>query len=245
MICAIEAGKRGRRVARARHAHRVGKKILISGGGRCNFTNLHCRRRTSSRPIHTSQVGAGALHAGGLHGTGRAVRHPVSREDVGAVLLRPPGAGHHACCERSAAAPESHPCRGARGSGGKGASGKFQVRRRDPRPSLLPPWWSPRAVSRFPRWARRASATTWPGSSTSAFRRATAGAGAAGLSRPRTAGYTATSRASRRRWWLRSADSSFREKMLFTHRGLSGPAILQISSYWDGRSRSASTWRRA
>src|SRR6201997_4329523 len=40
-MCAIEAGKHGRRVALLDHADRLGKKILISGGGRCNFTNLH------------------------------------------------------------------------------------------------------------------------------------------------------------------------------------------------------------
>jgi predicted Rossmann fold flavoprotein len=43
LMCAIEAGKRGRRVALVDLAERIGKKILISGGGRCNFTNLHCR----------------------------------------------------------------------------------------------------------------------------------------------------------------------------------------------------------
>lgn len=43
LMCAIEAGKRGRRVVVLERAERVGKKILISGGGRCNFTNLHCR----------------------------------------------------------------------------------------------------------------------------------------------------------------------------------------------------------
>ena len=43
LMCAIEAGKRGLRVAVLDHADRVGKKILISGGGRCNFTNLHCK----------------------------------------------------------------------------------------------------------------------------------------------------------------------------------------------------------
>src|SRR5271154_6342306 len=43
MICALEAGRRGRRVVLIDHAERVGKKILISGGGRCNFTNIHCR----------------------------------------------------------------------------------------------------------------------------------------------------------------------------------------------------------
>ena len=42
LMCAIEAGKRGRRVAVLERADRLGKKILISGGGRCNFTNLHC-----------------------------------------------------------------------------------------------------------------------------------------------------------------------------------------------------------
>jgi hypothetical protein len=43
LMCSIEAGKRGRRVAVLEHADRLGKKILISGGGRCNFTNLHCQ----------------------------------------------------------------------------------------------------------------------------------------------------------------------------------------------------------
>ena len=43
MMCALEAGRRGRRVVLLDHAERVGKKILISGGGRCNFTNIHCR----------------------------------------------------------------------------------------------------------------------------------------------------------------------------------------------------------
>src|SRR5712671_1497637 len=43
LMCAIEAGKRGRRVVVLERANRAGKKILISGGGRCNFTNLHCR----------------------------------------------------------------------------------------------------------------------------------------------------------------------------------------------------------
>jgi predicted Rossmann fold flavoprotein len=43
LMCAIEAGNRGRRVVVLERAERLGKKILISGGGRCNFTNLHCR----------------------------------------------------------------------------------------------------------------------------------------------------------------------------------------------------------
>ena len=41
LMCGIEAGNRGRKVMIIDHANRVGKKILISGGGRCNFTNLN------------------------------------------------------------------------------------------------------------------------------------------------------------------------------------------------------------
>jgi predicted Rossmann fold flavoprotein len=41
LFCAIEAGKRGRRVVVLEHSEQVGKKIGISGGGRCNFTNIH------------------------------------------------------------------------------------------------------------------------------------------------------------------------------------------------------------
>ena len=43
LLCAIEAGQRSRRVLLLEHSEKVGKKILISGGGRCNFTNLHCQ----------------------------------------------------------------------------------------------------------------------------------------------------------------------------------------------------------
>jgi predicted Rossmann fold flavoprotein len=43
MMCALEAGRRGRRVVVFDHAEKIGKKILISGGGRCNFTNIHAR----------------------------------------------------------------------------------------------------------------------------------------------------------------------------------------------------------
>jgi predicted Rossmann fold flavoprotein len=42
LMCAIEAGRGGKRVAVLDHADRIGKKILISGGGRCNFTNIYC-----------------------------------------------------------------------------------------------------------------------------------------------------------------------------------------------------------
>jgi len=42
LMCAIAAGQRGRRVIVLESSNKIGKKILVSGGGRCNFTNLHC-----------------------------------------------------------------------------------------------------------------------------------------------------------------------------------------------------------
>ncbi len=41
LMCAIEAGKRGRRVWLVDHSEKIAEKIRISGGGRCNFTNIH------------------------------------------------------------------------------------------------------------------------------------------------------------------------------------------------------------
>ncbi len=42
LMCALTAGRRGRRVVVLDHARQAGEKILISGGGRCNFTNVQC-----------------------------------------------------------------------------------------------------------------------------------------------------------------------------------------------------------
>ena len=42
LMCALTAGQRGRYVIVLEGANKIGKKILMSGGGRCNFTNLHC-----------------------------------------------------------------------------------------------------------------------------------------------------------------------------------------------------------
>jgi predicted Rossmann fold flavoprotein len=52
LMCALTAGRRGRRVVVLDHARQAGEKILISGGGRCNFTNLHCApdRFSSANP---------------------------------------------------------------------------------------------------------------------------------------------------------------------------------------------------
>ena len=41
LMSAIEAGKRGRKVLLVDHSRKIGEKIRISGGGRCNFTNIN------------------------------------------------------------------------------------------------------------------------------------------------------------------------------------------------------------
>jgi predicted Rossmann fold flavoprotein len=59
MMCAAIAGQRGRRVLLLDHAEKPGKKILISGGGRCNFTNLHCAPEnflSQNRHFHKSAL---------------------------------------------------------------------------------------------------------------------------------------------------------------------------------------------
>src|SRR3954454_4603624 len=59
LMCALTAGQRGRKGLLLDHADKVGAKILISGGGRCNFTNLHCAsdRFISSNPhFHKSAL---------------------------------------------------------------------------------------------------------------------------------------------------------------------------------------------
>jgi predicted Rossmann fold flavoprotein len=52
LMCAIAAGNRGRRVIVLESSNKIGKKILMSGGGRCNFTNRHCEpsRYISANP---------------------------------------------------------------------------------------------------------------------------------------------------------------------------------------------------
>ena len=59
LMCALTAGQRGRQVLLLDHLDKVGAKILISGGGRCNFTNLHCapERFISANPhFHKSAL---------------------------------------------------------------------------------------------------------------------------------------------------------------------------------------------
>jgi len=96
LMCAIEAGKRGRRVLVLERADRIGKKILISGGGRCNFTNLHTSPENFfSANRHFAKSALARLHSDRLRGPCRKARHFLSREKAWSVVLRSSGERHH------------------------------------------------------------------------------------------------------------------------------------------------------
>ncbi len=230
MMCAIEAGKRGRRVALLEHTERPGKKILISGGGRCNFTNLHCRPENflSANPHFAKSALARYTPADFI----RLVEHygiPYHEKTLGQLFC------DHAA--RDITNMLETECRAA------GVATLVNT------PVL--------EVSRELEFVVRSESQTFRAPSLVV---ATGGLsipkmGATGLGYnlarqfglairdPRPALVPLTLSPEEQRLYCDlagvSADvlvsigrQSFREKMLLTHRGLSGPAILQISSYW-------------
>ena len=161
MFCAALAGQRGRRVLLVDHAGEPGRKILISGGGRCNFTNIGAAAR--QLPLRQSpfrQVGAAPLHARRLHRPGRAPRHRLARKDARPAVLRRLGAA-----DRRHAAGRMRRRRGRRSASATPATRRAprrrvprrhrQAARRRRRRSCWPP-----AACRSPSSARPASPTT-------------------------------------------------------------------------------------
>jgi predicted Rossmann fold flavoprotein len=230
LMCAIEAGKRGRRVAVLEHGERIGKKILISGGGRCNFTNIHTQPENFiSANAHFAKSALARYTPADFIALVERHRIAYHEKTLGQLF-----------CDRSAndiTKMLEEECRAA----GVQIMCKIKVKeiQRDTE-------FVARCESGEYRAAALAVATgglsipkmgatafgyevarrfglkiveTKPGLASLVFR-ATEQARYSEL-----AGVSAEVVAS-------TDHQSFREKMLFTHRGLSGPAILQISSYW-------------
>ena len=89
MMCAATPASAAGACCSSSTTRSVGEKIRISGGGRCNFTNLHAR--TGELPVAQPRLlplGARALHAARLHRARRAPRHRLPREDARPALLR-------------------------------------------------------------------------------------------------------------------------------------------------------------
>lgn len=233
LMAAIEAGRRGRCVGVLERAERPGKKILISGGGRCNFTNLHARPDNflSANPHFAKSALARYTPADFIR---MVERHSIAYHEKTLGQL---------FCDGSAQQIVDMLMRECAAAGVRVlVATKVNEVRRD------------ESSGKFTVIAENGTFAT------SALVIATGGLsipkmGATGfgydiarqfhlpieICRPALvpfilsgderehfadlAGVSASVIAT-------AGKRSFREKMLFTHRGLSGPAVLQISSYW-------------
>jgi predicted Rossmann fold flavoprotein len=238
-MAAIEAGKRGRRTLVLDHADRPGKKILISGGGRCNFTNLgatpenflsenpHFARSALSRYtpldflalVEKHRIPHHEKHLGQLFcdRSARDIVELLTREcaEAGVVLhmttrIHSVASGSRFLVETSEGLLQAQSLIVATGGLSipqMGATGLGYDLARQFGLAVVEP--RPALVpftftpQDLARWAE--------------------------LSGVSTEVEVATVGRSGRRG---QATPAFHEKLLITHRGLSGPAILQISSYW-------------
>lgn len=231
LFCAAEAGMRGRRVAVLERSERPGKKILISGGGRCNFTNTHCKPENflSANP-HFAKSALARYTPADFIALVEKHQIPYHEKTLGQLF-----------CDRSAEEIVGLLQEEYRAGGVQVFTGQkvTEVTR------------GAEFVVRTDREEYRASALVVATGGLSIPKMGATGFGydlarQFGLkiqpTRPALvplllgkkdqkdycdlAGVSAEVIA-------RACETSFREKMLITHRGLSGPAILQASSYWE------------
>ncbi|EKU73062.1 MULTISPECIES: NAD(P)/FAD-dependent oxidoreductase [Sphingobium] len=233
MMCAATAGQRGRRVLLADHADAPGKKILISGGGRCNFTNIHTAadRYLSANP-HFAKSALGRytpqdfLTLIGRYGiawhekTLGQLFCDGSAKQVVAMLEEECTAGGVTMALGQPVTDISH------------GDGLFRVKLGD------------RIVS-APSLVLATGGPSIPKLGATGFAYEVARQFDLKVVQPRPAlvpftlgpddalfqSLSGVSAEVEVRW----NKTRFREAALFTHRGLSGPAMLQISSYWEHR----------
>ena len=230
LICAIEAGKRGRRVAVLEHADRLGKKILISGGGRCNFTNIHCRPENflSSNP-HFAKSALARYTPADFISLVEKHRIPYHEKTLGQLFCNGSAREIVAMLEEECRAAKVNIFLEARiNEAGRGD--EFSVRTANAElsaPALV--------VATGGLSIPKIGATSFGYDLARQFglkiREPRPGLVPLVLDQPDRSRYCDLAGVSAE--VIASCDGAqFREKMLITHRGLSGPAILQISSYW-------------
>jgi predicted Rossmann fold flavoprotein len=231
LMCAAEAGKRGRRVAILERADRAGEKILISGGGRCNFTNIYCQPEhfISANP-HFPKSALARYTPSDFIALVEKHRIPYHEKTLGQLF-----------CDRSASditdMLESE-CESA------GVKTFLNSRIRELRHSAefvvrteLDEFHAPAVVV-------ATGGLSIPKMGATAFGYDLARQFGLKIhdTRPALAPFVLGSKEQTQYCDLSGASTevvvaagehSFKEKMLITHRGLSGPAILQISSYWN------------
>jgi hypothetical protein len=232
MMCAIEAGKRGRSVLVLDHAKAPGEKIRISGGGRCNFTNLEAGRidrflsknprfaiSALSRYTPADFIALVERHGVAWHEKtlGQLFCDGSAREIIDLLLAEMRKAG--AILRLNAAVDRIEPAGAgfelAIGGGRIACSSLVVATGGKSIPKMGASGFGYDVARRF----GLALTETRPALVPLTF-------DVHLLERTKAlTGVAADVRAT-------SGKTSFDEALLFTHRGLSGPAILQISSYW-------------
>jgi len=233
LMCAIEAGRRGRKVAVLERAPSLGKKILISGGGRCNFTNLHCgpanflsENHHFAKSLLARYTPADFIALVEKHGI------PYHEKTLGQLF-----------CDRSSRdildMLESE-CRDAQVK----IVPNIQITEIDHETEFIV-----RTVNenfRAPVLIVATGGASIPKMGATGFGYDVARQFGLKIIRPRPALVPLVFNTQDKAAYCDLAGVSthviasldgqnFREKMLITHRGLSGPAILQISSYWTAQ----------
>ena len=233
MMCAATAGQRGARVALVDHGDTPGRKILISGGGRCNFTNLGTApdRFVSSNP-HFAKSALGRYTASDFlalverHGIawhektlGQLFCDGSAKQIVAMLVGECEMGGVRAVLGRSVAGIEHHDGVYCVDLGGRVLTAPALVLATGG-PSIPKIGASGFAYDVARRFGlsviepRPALVPFTLGSDEALFR------SLSGVATEVVA---------------RAGKTAFREAALFTHRGLSGPAMLQVSSYWRHR----------
>jgi predicted Rossmann fold flavoprotein len=230
LMCAIEAGRRGRRVVVLEHAERIGKKILISGGGRCNFTNIYCGPENfiSANP-HFAKSALARYTPADFIALVEKYRIPYHEKTLGQLF-----------CDRTAADITEMleaECRAA------GVQIFVNTRVREVGHDAGFTALTGSTGFHAPALVVATGGLSIPKMGATAFGYDIARQFGLKIRETRPALVPLTfDRKARGQYCdlagisaevIASTDGhSFREKMLITHRGFSGPAILQISSYW-------------
>ncbi|MGB3837757.1 MAG: NAD(P)/FAD-dependent oxidoreductase [Rhodanobacter sp.] len=233
LMCAIAAGQRGRRVLVVDHANKVGKKILMSGGGRCNFTNLgttpanylsanpHFAKSALARYTPWDFIALVEKHRIAWHEKelGQLFCDDSSKQIVRMLLDECAAAGvtveANCAVQRVRRTPEGFSVHTARGEVHAEslvvASGGLSI------PSMGASGFGYELARQFGHAVLPTRAGLVP--LTLSGKHQEHYADLAGVALPRVE--------------ARVGRQGFRAGLLFTHRGISGPAILQISSYWQ------------
>ena len=230
LMCAIEAGKRSRRVVVLERADRVGKKILISGGGRCNFTNLYCRPENflSANPHFAKSALARYTPPDFI---ALVEKHGIPYHEKAKGQLFCDGSAREIVCMLE------EECRTA------GVTVLAGIRVTEIRKESVFMMKAGDREFHAPALVIATGGLSIPKIGATAFGYDVARQFGIKIQECRPALVPLTFDAEDRQRYcdlagvsadvIAACDSQqFRDKMLITHRGLSGPAILQISSYW-------------